>query len=176
MLAAEGSRPLVSCFPTLEQTSCQYGLQTLCQYGPQTSCGHGSVAAMLVWLAGGALADGVGLRQIDWGFSPMVGPKRPLGSHRSRGEEPAILFSGGALLLVDDLARPDLVGGESVSTAGQRPELCLCQADILRGSDVRLKLRLDALDARKRGERGNLAARTEGPSRSATHPRPEPGG
>jgi hydroxyacylglutathione hydrolase len=30
---------------------------------------------------------------------------------RSRGEEPAILFSGGALL-VGDLARPDLLGGE----------------------------------------------------------------
>ena len=33
---------------------------------------------------------------------------------RSRGEEPAILFSGGALL-VGDLARPDLLGGEEAT-------------------------------------------------------------
>lgn len=36
---------------------------------------------------------------------------------RSRGEEPAILFSGGALL-VGDLARPDLLGGEEETRRG----------------------------------------------------------
>jgi hydroxyacylglutathione hydrolase len=36
---------------------------------------------------------------------------------RSRGEEPAILFSGGALL-VGDLARPDLLGGEAEARRG----------------------------------------------------------
>ena len=38
-------------------------------------------------------------------------------SDRSRGEEPAILFSGGALL-VGDLARPDLLGGEEETRRG----------------------------------------------------------
>ncbi|WP_462321902.1 MBL fold metallo-hydrolase [Halochromatium sp.] len=36
---------------------------------------------------------------------------------RSRGDEPAILFSGGALL-VGDLARPDLLGGEEETRQG----------------------------------------------------------
>jgi hydroxyacylglutathione hydrolase len=36
---------------------------------------------------------------------------------RSRGEEPALLFSGGALL-VGDLARPDLLGGEAEARRG----------------------------------------------------------
>ncbi|MBK5968522.1 MULTISPECIES: MBL fold metallo-hydrolase [Thiorhodovibrio] len=36
---------------------------------------------------------------------------------RSRGEEPAMLFSGGALL-VGDLARPDLLGGEDETRRG----------------------------------------------------------
>ncbi|MBK1620792.1 MBL fold metallo-hydrolase [Lamprobacter modestohalophilus] len=36
---------------------------------------------------------------------------------RSRGDEPAILFSGGALL-VGDLARPDLLGGEEETRKG----------------------------------------------------------
>jgi len=38
---------------------------------------------------------------------------------RGRGDEPVILFSGGALL-VDDVARPDLLGGSDEAQAGAR--------------------------------------------------------
>ncbi|WP_295885780.1 rhodanese-like domain-containing protein [uncultured Thiohalocapsa sp.] len=38
---------------------------------------------------------------------------------RSRGEEPAVLFSGGALL-VGDLARPDLLGGDAETRRGAK--------------------------------------------------------
>ena len=37
----------------------------------------------------------------------------------ARGEEPVLLFSGGALL-VDDVARPDLLGGDDAARAGAR--------------------------------------------------------
>ncbi|MBK1705234.1 MBL fold metallo-hydrolase [Halochromatium glycolicum] len=49
---------------------------------------------------------------------------------RSRGDEPAILFSGGALL-VGDLARPDLLGGEEETRRGAESFCATLQHKIL---------------------------------------------
>ncbi|MFO8153826.1 MBL fold metallo-hydrolase [Thioalkalivibrio sp.] len=52
----------------------------------------------------------------------------------SRGREPALLLSGGALL-VDDIARPDLLGGEEETRAGAREFCHTLQEKILRLPD-----------------------------------------
>ncbi|MCA1791405.1 MAG: MBL fold metallo-hydrolase, partial [Thioalkalivibrio sp.] len=52
----------------------------------------------------------------------------------SRGEEPALLLSGGALL-VDDIARPDLLGGKEETRASAREFCHTLQEKILRLPD-----------------------------------------
>lgn len=53
---------------------------------------------------------------------------------RSRGEEPAVLLSGGALL-VDDVARPDLLGGKEATERGAADLCRTLQKKILRLPD-----------------------------------------
>lgn len=75
-----------------------------------------------------ALADGERLEMGEVVFETLATPGHTpehisiLVTDRSRGEEPALLLSGGALL-VDDVARPDLLGGAEQTRHGAR-DIC----------------------------------------------------
>ncbi|HEX7045236.1 MAG TPA: rhodanese-like domain-containing protein [Burkholderiales bacterium] len=74
------------------------------------------------------LDDGARLRMGEVEFEALHTPGHTpehislLVYDRTRGDEPAILLSGGALL-VDDVARPDLLGGREAAERGAR-DLC----------------------------------------------------
>ena len=70
----------------------------------------------------------------------------------SRGDEPALLLSGGALL-VDDIARPDLLGGDEETRASARAFCHTLQEKILRlcGSGYRSSVMASLLKRQGRG-------------------------
>ena len=83
-----------------------------------------------------AMADGERLDMGEVRFELMHTPGHTpehvslLVTDRSRGEEPAILLSGGALL-VGDLARPDLLGGDEETRRGAKAFCDTLQRKIL---------------------------------------------